>query len=295
MNDPAPTSHHPRTIGEIIDVDGVRTHIGADIGTGQPVLLVHGSGPGNTGMMSWAPLLPRLPDYRLIVADLPGYGRSEPMAVPDEPANVARHLSRLCAALQVSDVAVVGHSRGARVAIELAAAFPDLVSRLVGFGAGSIAPDGHLALDGNGYTAQVSRLVGFGVTTDNSLANFMTVWRGEVYHPDRLDNEWLTASYEHFVHDGQMDRYLRRMSDSDVLTFYHRHNAAEFRERMRSIRQPCLMVFGREDANSPYQRALPLIDTIQDVEFHLFSKCGHFVQFDRPAELAGLIGSFLAR
>jgi haloacetate dehalogenase len=91
-------------------------------GAGPVVLLLHGF--PETGLM-WrdvAPVLAR--DFRVIVADLPGYGRSECPEV-DEPMAMSKRemAATLVAAMRVAGhdrFAVIGHDRGARVAYRAA-------------------------------------------------------------------------------------------------------------------------------------------------------------------------------
>jgi pimeloyl-ACP methyl ester carboxylesterase len=91
-----------------------------DFGQGEPVLLVHGL--GGIGAY-WAPIVERLEgDCRLLVVDLPGFGRSPvlPGAV-STPGDLARALGRFLDTLGLDTVHVVGHSLGGAVALELAA------------------------------------------------------------------------------------------------------------------------------------------------------------------------------
>jgi 4,5:9,10-diseco-3-hydroxy-5,9,17-trioxoandrosta-1(10),2-diene-4-oate hydrolase len=47
-----------------------------ETGTGTPVIWLHGSGPGVTGMSNFGGNMPAFGDYRNIVVDLPGWGGS---------------------------------------------------------------------------------------------------------------------------------------------------------------------------------------------------------------------------
>ena len=49
----------------------------AEIGEGEPLLMLHGGGPGATGLSNFSRNVPELSKrFRLIVPDMPGYGRS---------------------------------------------------------------------------------------------------------------------------------------------------------------------------------------------------------------------------
>lgn len=91
-------------------------------GAGPVVLLLHGF--PETGLM-WrdvAPVLAR--DFRVIVADLPGYGRSECPKVNDPIAMSKREMAvTLVAAMRTAGhdrFAIIGHDRGGRVAYRAA-------------------------------------------------------------------------------------------------------------------------------------------------------------------------------
>lgn len=88
------------------------------------VLAIHGlTGHGQR----WQTLATRhLPEYTVVAPDLIGHGRSSWAAPWSIDANVAA-----LAALLEDPVVVVGHSFGGAVALNLAAARPDLVSRIV--------------------------------------------------------------------------------------------------------------------------------------------------------------------
>jgi haloacetate dehalogenase len=100
---------------------------------GAPVILLHGFPQTH---MAWARVAPRLAqEFRVIVADLRGYGGS------DTPADDAGHtayskramaadVAGLMDALGIARAAVLGHDRGARVAYRLALDHPGRVARL---------------------------------------------------------------------------------------------------------------------------------------------------------------------
>jgi haloacetate dehalogenase len=115
-----------------IEADGVTINI-ARGGVGPPVLLLHGY-PQTHSM--WHLVAPALAQQCTVVcADLRGYGDS------DKPAGDATHLAyakrtmaadqhAVMQALGFQRFALVGHDRGARVALRLALDHPDAVSRL---------------------------------------------------------------------------------------------------------------------------------------------------------------------
>ncbi|MGH8464992.1 MAG: alpha/beta fold hydrolase, partial [Pseudomonas sp.] len=72
MNSP----HNPE-IGQRIQTGSVVTNY-HDIGSGEPVLLLHGSGPGVSAWANWRLSIQGLKDdFRLLAPDLAGFGFTE--------------------------------------------------------------------------------------------------------------------------------------------------------------------------------------------------------------------------
>jgi pimeloyl-ACP methyl ester carboxylesterase len=115
------------------EIDGVRTtwYEGAPDGPSEepPVVLVHGLGGSATNWTALAPLLARR--RRVLVADLPGHGRSAPLARVRQLTDLADHLATLAEARGFLPGAVVGHSMGGVVALRLAVERPEAVRALV--------------------------------------------------------------------------------------------------------------------------------------------------------------------
>lgn len=118
---------------DFIDVDGlriaVRTTGPADA---PPLLLLHGF--PQTGAL-WRRVAERLPGFRCVMPDLPGYGHSTKPA--DQPQHAQASKRAMAAALHGlmrqlghERYRLCGHDRGGRVAHRLALDFPEAVHRL---------------------------------------------------------------------------------------------------------------------------------------------------------------------
>lgn len=104
-------------------------------GSGPAVLLLHGH--PRTGS-TWHRVAPALAaaGFRVVVPDLPGYGRSRGPAPSDDHVahskrSMASGLARLMTALGHDRYSVVGHDRGSYVALRLALDHEDHLDRLV--------------------------------------------------------------------------------------------------------------------------------------------------------------------
>ncbi|MEV6025020.1 alpha/beta fold hydrolase [Streptomyces sp. NPDC052036] len=104
-----PSPHGPRTV----------TVSYARVGTGEPLLLLHGIGHHR---QAWDPVVDILATERDVIAvDLPGFGASP--ALPDglayDLSTVVPALGSLCAALELGRPHVAGNSLGGLLALEL--------------------------------------------------------------------------------------------------------------------------------------------------------------------------------
>jgi pimeloyl-ACP methyl ester carboxylesterase len=102
----------------------------ATAGSGDPLLLVHGSEPAETWRV-WDPVMALADTYRVVAPDLVGHGKSSrPAETPDFRAQ-AHMLSDLAEKLEMGDISLVGAGWGGQVALELAMSRPDAVRSVV--------------------------------------------------------------------------------------------------------------------------------------------------------------------
>lgn len=90
------------------------------IGSGEPLVLLHGIGESLVG---WRPVMDQLAaEYDVIAVDLPGFGRSPVLPAGMAPAasNLATAVHDTLAAIGVGDFHVAGYSLGGRVALKMA-------------------------------------------------------------------------------------------------------------------------------------------------------------------------------
>jgi len=112
-----------------------------DVGTGEPVVLIHGLA---CGKRMWFHQMRALRGrYRVIAYDLRGHGLTDAPADPKDysPSHLVRDLAALLDALGIARAAIVGFSLGGGPALGLAASAPHRVSRLVLADVGAGADD----------------------------------------------------------------------------------------------------------------------------------------------------------
>jgi pimeloyl-ACP methyl ester carboxylesterase len=98
---------------------------------GPPLLFIHGLGESG---LCFEHLLsaPQLKGHRLLIPDLPGYGRSPwPEGLPLGLVDQADHLAGWLRGRQAVPAVIIGHSMGGVVALLLAERHPDVVSGVI--------------------------------------------------------------------------------------------------------------------------------------------------------------------
>ena len=119
-------------IGLSIDVDGIQTNY-HDCGEGDPVILLHGSGPGVTAWQNWRGILPKLGEtHRVLAPDIVGFGFSQ-LPEGEKPGIKlwTRHLAGFIEALGLDRVTLVGNSFGGALALGMMAFHSDKVRSLI--------------------------------------------------------------------------------------------------------------------------------------------------------------------
>lgn len=110
---------------QILHIDGQPIAYAASAGAGPAVLLIHGNSSSLRAFQRQlaSDLGAR---YRLVALDLPGFGRSQPVADPSLLGlqGWAACVRAVCAALELDPVVLVGWSLGGHVALEAVGAIP---------------------------------------------------------------------------------------------------------------------------------------------------------------------------
>lgn len=264
-----------------VEVDGSPVHV-TEVGSGPPVLLLHGSGPGTTGSGAWAATARALgTTRRLVMPDQAGFGGTP---VPPGSSGGLRlwtaQAVALVDALDLAPCAVVGHSMGGAVALALAAERPGQVDRVVGVSSmgtpgAPLAP----ALDALWATTPESGL-------DGARAMVRHLLHGEEHVTDevvRARAEAIAAGAAAYAPLFPPPR--QRWAD----------DLASSPDALASITAPVLLVHGAQDTVTPLADwALPLLDLLPDVRMHVLGRCGHVPQLEHPEAFQRLLDDFLA-
>ncbi len=250
-----------------------------DGGSGPPVLFLHGSGPGTTGAGAWAATAGALgTTHRVLAPDQAGFGRTPlPPGTRGGLQVWTEQAAALMDALDVGSYAVVGHSMGGAVALALAAARPEQVTRVVAVSTMG-APGAPLSED---LDALWAARPGLGGARD---------MLSRLFHDQSLVTETAVQARASAMEAGApafatlFPPPRGRWSDDLSLSL----------RTLAGIQAPVLLVHGAQDSVTPVQTAaLPLLDHVADVRLHVFGQCGHAPFVEHPQDFRRLVSDFL--
>ncbi|WP_396905653.1 alpha/beta fold hydrolase [Mycolicibacterium phlei] len=267
-------------IGKTVLANGIATNY-LEAGSGDPVVLIHGSGPGVTAYANWRLTLPLLADrFHCYAPDMVGFGYTErPEGFHYTLENWVDQLVGFLDALDLPRVSIVGNSFGGAVALRLAVTHPERVNGLVLMGSAGVPFPVTEALDAAwGYEPSLEAM--------RRLLDYFA------YSRELVTDELAQVRYEASIRPGFQESFSAmfpapRQRGVDALSTPY--------AQIAELTQPTLIVHGRDDQVIPLETSLRLHELIDDSELHVFGRCGHWTQIERSDAFAALVADFLSR
>jgi 2-hydroxymuconate-semialdehyde hydrolase len=266
-------------VGRSIIAAGIRTNY-HDLGSGPPVLLIHGSGPGVSAWANWRLVMPELArQARVVAPDMVGFGFTDrPAGQRYDMDTWVEQAVGLLDALGIAQTDLVGNSFGGALALALTIRHPQRVRRLVLMGSVGVKFPITPGLDAVwGYTP--------GLENMRRLLDIFAFDRGLV------NDELARLRYEASIRPGFQESFAAmfpapRQRWVDAM--------ASDEADIARIAQQTLVIHGREDQVIPLSNSLRLSGLIPRSQLHVFGQCGHWTQIEHAARFARLVGDFLA-
>ncbi|OBF12238.1 2-hydroxy-6-ketonona-2,4-dienedioic acid hydrolase [Mycobacterium sp. ACS4054] len=262
----------------------------SETGTGPAVVMLHGGGPGASGVSNYSRNIDALAKhFRVIVPDMPGYGRSVKGVDHDDPFGYLADMIRgLLDELGVDVAHLVGNSYGGAAALRLALDTPQRVGKLVLMGPGGIGTTRGLP------TAGLKRLLAYyggdGPSRDKLAAFIRTylVYDGTAVPDDLIDLRYRASIDPEVVADPP----LRRPSGPMALRTLWRMDLTRDR-RLTTLATPTLILWGRDDKVNRPAGGPMLFDLLPNAELVMTSRTGHWMQWERADLFNRLAVEFL--
>ncbi len=277
-----PHAMHSRTI----DLGKRRIHL-SELGAGPALLMLHGGGPGASGLSNYSRNIDALArDFRVLVPDMPGYGASSKDVAADDPfGDLADAMRGLLDRLEIERAHVVGNSLGGACALRLALEVPERVDRLVLMGPGGVG------ISGGTPTRGLKRLLGYYAgegPTFEKLRQF--ICEDLVHDASRIDEALLRERFEASI-DPEVIAHPPLRVPPDLEAFKRLDFLLD--TRLGRLPHPTLVLWGTEDRVNPPEGALALQRQMKACDAYLFARTGHWVQWERAAEFNAAVAAFL--
>ncbi len=261
----------------------------AALGSGEPVVLVHGT-PSSSYI--WRDVAPRLAaaGNRVHLFDLLGYGASERPFDPAVDTSVSAQVPILAALMAhwgLERAHIVAHDIGGAVAQRFGLFHPTLVKTIT-------------LIDTVSFDSWPSKR-----TKEQMKAGLETLIKKPDAEHRAHFREWLLSAVEQKAafESGALEGYLDLISgpvgqgslfQHQVAHYDHRHTS-EISGRLAELSaMPVQIIWGENDAWQVVDWAHKLHAAIPGSTLHLLPGCGHFAMEDQPERISDLLVSFLA-
>jgi 2-hydroxy-6-oxonona-2,4-dienedioate hydrolase len=256
-----------------------------DVGSGdETIVLLHGSGPGATGWANFSRNVEPLAQagYRVVLMDCPGWGKSGPVVSTQSRSELnARALKSLVDELKLDRVHIVGNSMGAHTAVAFALANPARVGKLVLMGGGVSGPSIFVPQPTEGI-----KLIGalYRQPTLENLKKMLSVF---VYDSSVLTDDLVKARLDNMLSQPEHLENFVKSAEAGV------HQFPDLSHRLREIQAQTLVIWGRDDRFLPLDLGLRLVWNLPNAELHVFSRCGHWAQWEHAEKFNRMVLDFL--
>lgn len=257
-----------------------------EAGEGPALILIHGGGPGAYGYSNYRKNLIPLAERgnRVIIIDLPGYGQSD-FRTPDGGlfAPMAEATLELIDHLGLEKASLVGNSLGGGTALRLALDHPDRVDKMILMGPGGSLP-ATATFPSEGLMRMLTFYDGEGPTLEklDKVIDLLVYDRSSIT-PELVAERLKTATLP------------QTMANPPLKGQAHNPNNDLWRADIDKLEHPTLLIWGQEDRVLPLDMAFILLKRIPNADLHVFSKCGHWAQWERADEFNEVVANFVAR
>jgi pimeloyl-ACP methyl ester carboxylesterase len=257
------------------------------VGSGPPLLLIHGIGDSSE---TWLKVIPELArDHTVIAPDLLGHGESAKPRADYAIAAYACGMRDLLAVLDIDSVSVVGHSLGGGIAMQFAYQFPDRCERLVLVGSGGIGHEVHPLLR---MAAAPGAELGLSVAASKPMRAAIRLAGPALRTGLRLgpDFDYVMERYRALCPRTARRAFLRTLragvdARGQVITMLDRCYLA--------AGMPTLIIWGRRDKVIPPRHARIAAEALPGSRLEMFDRSGHFPHRDEPERFAAVVEDFL--
>ncbi|BDD08738.1 alpha/beta hydrolase [Fulvitalea axinellae] len=245
-----------------------------EYGEGKPVVLLPGFCETHEVWKNIASELSK--DYRVICPDLPGFGESQKMETVTLEL-VAHKLYEWMVSLELESPALVGHSMGGYITLELVRQHPEFLSGFALF---------HSSAFADKRDKRILRTKAIHLVEKHGAANVLSGFIHGLFYEGNHDR--LAAVIE------ELNQIVRKTTDESYVDY-----ARAIRERepsiavLRDFKGPKLFIAGAEDLAVPVEDSRKQIASVPEMDALVLENVGHMGMFEAPEACIKSLRSFL--
>ncbi len=250
-------------------------------GRGNPLLLIHGSGPGASSLGNWKAVLPALAErHEIFAMDLLGFGRSDRKPAPPyfDYGLWVRQAGAMLERIPGETVGVIGHSLSGSIALTLASTTPRINGVMT---TGSMGAPFEM-IEGTRLTWKCPR-------NRQELVKALSCL---IHDTSDITEDYLLTREKVIYAEGYAD-YFDQMFEGDQYRYIEAASLSE--TTLAGIRQPVLMLHGRDDHSFPPTITQRVAAQIDSADMVLLSHCSHSVAVERADTFLALAHDFFNR
>ena len=265
-----------------IDIDGVSVHyiMEGRMDDSLPIVFIHGT---SASLHTWDTLSSLLKTNKKIIRlDLPAFGLTGPNRLNQYDFNFYNQfLDEFLLKLNVTKCIVAGNSLGGSIAWNYAIASPDKVKQLI-------------LLDASGYPKKDEKgSLGFKLAAipvlNQALKHISPISLirkslEDAFYDKSLVTEKMVQQYH--------DMLLREGNRAAVLELFQ-HPMKPDATKIKTITQPTLIIWGKEDQLISYKNAALFKQDIRNSQILVLDKVGHIPMEEAPNQVATAILKFI--
>lgn len=260
-----------------------KVHVNDAGGGDKVIVMLHGSGPGASGWSNFhrniEPFVAA--GYRVLLIDSPGFNKSDAVITKSRDGVFAQAVKGVLDKLGIAKAHIIGNSMGGATAMRVAFDYPQLVDKLILMGGGSVGASTTMPMPTEG----LKRLVGlYRNPTMENLRAMMDIF---VFDPSALTEELIQGRFDNMM---RRPEHLANFVESQKIS-----SRPNFVTRLGELKCSTLIIWGRDDRFVPLDLGIRMLWGIPDAEMHVFSKCGHWAQWEHADKFNRLVLDFVSR
>lgn len=236
------------------------------IGSGKPVLLLHGWGANLETMRSLADHIASI-NREAVLMDFPASGKSGALKAPWEIEDYADNTMEFIRQIGIEGCDVLGHSFGCRVTIVLAAGHPELFGKIIMTGAAGILPKRGIKYYFRVYCYK--------------LVKWLSKC-GLINRVFRLDEKRKNAGSEDY----------RQLDETMKATFVRVVNK-DLTPLLDKIQNETLLIWGEDDTATPLYMGKLMEQKIKNAGLAVMKNAGHYAFLDDYSRFVSIIDIIL--